>query len=237
MSDTVRNEGKADWAFCQIKDKILTLEFAPSQPLREIELSQMLGVSRTPIRSAIERLVSDHFAQEDGANRTIVSPVSVDAFMEIYELREMMEGLCVEKACFAWKSTEELDALREMLQEQDSLGRETAIDSRNFLEQDRQYHRLLAELTGSKLLTREMLWIYDLYWRYIYYTLYNNRSIQIAQEHQEILDAIEHRDARTARRCMQEHLSKVKDEVLIGLAKGFNPVQELRNVSRGYSLL
>ena len=71
------------------------LEFAPGQPLRELELSEQFSMSRTPIRAAIERLVADCFVEETAGKRTIVSSVSVDGFIELYEIREALERLCV----------------------------------------------------------------------------------------------------------------------------------------------
>ena len=56
MTAEVMYGSKTKQAYELIKQKILMLEYAPGQPLRELELSEQLSMSRTPIRAAIERL-------------------------------------------------------------------------------------------------------------------------------------------------------------------------------------
>ena len=58
MTAEVMYGSKTKQAYELIKQKILMLEYAPGQPLRELELSEQLSMSRTPIRAAIERLLS-----------------------------------------------------------------------------------------------------------------------------------------------------------------------------------
>ena len=64
MTAEVMYGSKTKQAYELIKQKILMLEYAPGQPLRELELSEQLSMSRTPIRAAIERLVADCFVDE-----------------------------------------------------------------------------------------------------------------------------------------------------------------------------
>ena len=64
MTVEVMYGSKTKQAYELIKQKILMLEYAPGQPLRELELSEQLSMSRTPIRAAIERLVADCFVDE-----------------------------------------------------------------------------------------------------------------------------------------------------------------------------
>ena len=121
---------KTQQAYELIKQKILMLEFAPGQPLRELELSERFSMSRTPIRAAIERLVADCFVEETAGKRTIVSGVSVDGFIELYEIREALEMLCVSLAAYAWQDHREIEQARELIQRQFELARQTPVDSR-----------------------------------------------------------------------------------------------------------
>lgn len=116
---------KTKQAYELIKQKILMLEFAPGQPLRELELSERFSMSRTPIRAAIERLVADCFVEETAGKRTIVSGVSVDGFIELYEIREALEMLCVSLAAYAWQDHREIEQARELIQRQFELARQT----------------------------------------------------------------------------------------------------------------
>lgn len=232
----VSSGSKTKQAYELIKQKILMLEFAPGQPLRELELSEQFSMSRTPIRAAIERLVADYFVEETAGKRTIVSGVSVDGFIELYEIREALEMLCVSLAAYAWQDHREIEQARELIQRQFELAGQTPVDSRAVQEVDRAFHRVLAHMSGNKLLERETVWIYDLCLRYIFYSMHLNWSTRIAQEHKDIIDAVERRDSHLAQAHVRNHLSKVKDAVLMGLAKGFDPSVELQNAQEGYTI-
>lgn len=236
MEDFDRNANKTDQAYESLKHRILNLELPPGYPLREVELSEMLHMSRTPVRSAIKRLTADGFAESMGANRIRVSTVSADAFNDIFQLREVLEDLCVSLAACTWHSMTELEALRDILKQQEELLVPQAIDSRAFLELDRKFHHMLATLSGNHLLAVEMIRIYDLYWRYIFYGLFYNRSRMILQEHKSIVDAIEKQDSSLAQRAMRNHLERAKGEIMLGLARGYNPREELQHIRKGYSL-
>lgn len=87
MTAEVMYGSKTKQAYELIKQKILMLEYAPGQPLRELELSEQLSMSRTPIRAAIERLVADCFVDETAGKRTVVSGCLGGHFVELYEAR------------------------------------------------------------------------------------------------------------------------------------------------------
>lgn len=227
---------KTQEAYELIKQKILMLDFQPGQPLREIELSEMFAMSRTPIRAAIERLEADCFAEEGCGKGAIVSPVSVDDFMEVYELRDALESLCVSLAAYAWQDRGDLDRARELVQVHVSMAEHTPVDALEVQAVDREFHRLLVRLSGNRLLARELMWVYDLFQRYVFYSMHMSWPARIAREHEDILNAIERRDGQLAQAHVRNHLAKVKDAVLIGLAKGFNPDVELKNAQEGYTL-
>lgn len=227
MADYDKAENKARQAYAKIKEKILTLEFLPCQPLREIELSEQLSMSRTPVRAAIAQLISEGFVEEIGPKRNIVSDVSADSFMAIYQVREVLENLCVSLATYAWQDPKEIEKVRDHLKGQLETVNRPPIDSRALLRDDRRFHGLLAEMTRNKLLVQEMMRVYDLYWRYNFYLLHTNRSYQIVMEHMEILEAVEQRNANLAQARMKSHLSYAKDATLLGLARGFDPTHDL----------
>lgn len=232
----INGNNKDEQAYQALKHKILTLEYPPGMLLREIELSEDLSMSRTPVRAAIARLISDGFVEEIGPRRNIVSDVSVVSFMNIYQVREVLENLCISLAAYSWQDPSELQPLRQLLIEQSALTQTSPVESRAFLETDRKFHWLLAKLSRNDLLIREIMRVYELYWRYNFYSMHRSRPNQIVQEHAAILEALDSRDKVLAQACMKDHLSQTKDDILIGLAKGFRPADELKRKKRGYFL-
>lgn len=235
MKDSKSNN-KEILAYNFIKDKILSLEYEPGQPLRETELSNEMGMSRTPIRVALTSLTADGFVEELGARTNIVSRVTADSFIQIYQIREALEMLCASVAPYRWNDEKELEDLKNVLSEMTQMSREPAVNSHKFLSADREFHAMLAKMTRNDLLVNEMMNIYDLYWRYNYYSLFYNRANRIVQEHNQILIAVSQRDVALAKEAMHNHLSPAKDDIMIGLANGFNPIDELYKAVNGYVL-
>jgi DNA-binding GntR family transcriptional regulator len=81
----------SDRAYRAILDEILEGTLAPGAVLAEVEQSTRLGVSRTPVREALSRLVADGLVEPLAGRGLIVTEVSLDNIVELYELREALE--------------------------------------------------------------------------------------------------------------------------------------------------
>jgi GntR family transcriptional regulator of vanillate catabolism len=96
-----------------LRDMILTGELAPGTQLLQIELSEKLGVSRTPLREAFRVLEHDGLIRVSNGNKTVeVVALSPDDVLEIYELREVVDGLAARLLAQRGLNREEERALR-----------------------------------------------------------------------------------------------------------------------------
>ncbi|WP_142060186.1 GntR family transcriptional regulator [Pseudarthrobacter sp. B4EP4b] len=78
-------------AYQALKDEIIQWKLEPGAPLGEVETAARIGVSRTPVREALSRLVAEGLVTA-GAGRTLtVSPLSKKTIIELFELREALE--------------------------------------------------------------------------------------------------------------------------------------------------
>src|SRR5690606_31644526 len=82
-------------AYAAIKGMILRLELKPGQPVTEAQLSSMLRISKSPIRSALIHLQRDGLVTITPYKETIVSELSVDYVRSIYEARALIEPYVV----------------------------------------------------------------------------------------------------------------------------------------------
>jgi GntR family transcriptional regulator, rspAB operon transcriptional repressor len=80
----------SDVAYEQLRTEIIEWTLRPGAPLGEIETAERLGVSRTPVREALARLVADGLVATGGRTAR-VAPLSRDRIVELYELREALE--------------------------------------------------------------------------------------------------------------------------------------------------
>lgn len=229
-----KTANKDDLAYLLIKDKIINLEYPPRYQLREMELSKDLQMSRTPVRIAIARLIADGFVEEIGPKTNIVANVSPAKFMDVYRVRQTLEDLCISLVTYSWRNKEDLEFLRDIVDKQEEMSRNSTVESKQFLLLDRDFHWGLAKLSGNDCLAQEMMRIYDLYWRYNFYSMHHTRPKQIVQEHIDVIEAIESRDRNRAQEAMKDHLSQTKDEILMGLANSFDPASELKKQTQGY---
>ncbi|WP_285314340.1 GntR family transcriptional regulator [Pseudarthrobacter sp. fls2-241-R2A-168] len=78
-------------AYTALRDDILQWRLLPGTVLAEVEQSQRLGVSRTPIREALSRLNSEGLTRAAGGRGVVVSGISLSDVDELFELRETLE--------------------------------------------------------------------------------------------------------------------------------------------------
>jgi DNA-binding GntR family transcriptional regulator len=88
----------ADQAYRALLEDILTLRLEPGQVLAEDELRQRLGLGRTPIREALQRLDAERLVVTMPRRGTLVSEINVRDLTEVYEIRMPLEGLAARLA-------------------------------------------------------------------------------------------------------------------------------------------
>jgi DNA-binding GntR family transcriptional regulator len=81
----------SDRAYDALRDEILSWRLVPGTALSEIELAARLGVSRTPLRAALARLALEGLVDTSRGRTGIVSDVSAESIVELFELREALE--------------------------------------------------------------------------------------------------------------------------------------------------
>ncbi|MFB2579826.1 GntR family transcriptional regulator [Herbiconiux sp. P15] len=82
----------SDTAYAALRGEIISWQLAPGAVLAEVELSQRLGLSRTPVREALARLVADGLVAPFGGRGLVVSDVSAENVSELFELRQALEA-------------------------------------------------------------------------------------------------------------------------------------------------
>jgi DNA-binding GntR family transcriptional regulator len=87
-----------DAAYYRLRDWILDGTLAPDEPLRDEALAEALGMSRTPVREALQRLEDDGLVVTTATRRSFVSPVTLTQAREIFPIVESLESLAVRLA-------------------------------------------------------------------------------------------------------------------------------------------
>ena len=92
-----------DLVYLELKHKILTGEIVSQTRLMEIDLSEKMNVSRTPIREAIKRLSDDGLVKVEPRRGAYVANISIKDMLDVFEVREDMEGFVAKLAGSATK--------------------------------------------------------------------------------------------------------------------------------------
>src|SRR5580693_8311181 len=110
LGDAVQHRQLKDSVYHRLREQIVSAELPPGYVLREAELAARFGVSKTPLREAFVRLEKDGFVAIPPYRSAVVGGYSRQDLREIYEVRELLEGLCAREAALNI-ATEDLAAL------------------------------------------------------------------------------------------------------------------------------
>ncbi|MCU1442118.1 MAG: GntR family transcriptional regulator [Cryobacterium sp.] len=81
----------SDVAYQRLRDDIIQWRLQPGSPLAEVELSARMGVSRTPVREALSRLIAEGLVSNTSGRTAVVTPVSREHIRKLFELREALD--------------------------------------------------------------------------------------------------------------------------------------------------
>ncbi len=198
----------ADRVCLQIITAIVKGEIPSGQKISEPELAKTYGVSRGPLREAIRRLEGLRLIERKPHIGARVVNLSVKELLEIYRVREALEGM----ACWLaaeHMSEEEIHSLRTLLDQHEAGIAELEGQAYFQKEGDLDFHYRIVMSSGNAKL-QELLAadLYHLVRMYRYqFSLSSSRPVKALREHHQILDAIEARDAELAEILMRRHIS------------------------------
>jgi DNA-binding GntR family transcriptional regulator len=200
----------------QIKHLILCNEIMPGQKLHHQELSEHLGVSRTPVREALTRLVQEGYVSFLPNRGFTCKEIRIQEAEELYDLREALEAFAVEKA-IAKLTQASLDQLRKKMS---SYGRDVQKRfTRERLVYDQDVHMQIIRLAGNETLTNTLCHVFE---RIVLKRrtdgLYDPaRGLTAHEEHMRLLDAMQQRNVSAAVAIIREHIQAGKKNVMADL--------------------
>ncbi|WP_371732381.1 GntR family transcriptional regulator [Aliiroseovarius sp. xm-v-204] len=177
--------------------------YKPGDRLVESELADRFGVSRTPIREALQRLETQSLLTRDGRS-LIVASLTHNQLAELYVVRAELEGLAASLAA-QHAAPEEIRVLREMVEDD----RARLDDPAALARSNRRFHKRLHLASHNRYLVQQL----DLVHRTMALLATTSlaaegRSEVAIAEHDAIVTAIEARDREAARAALKTHISK-----------------------------
>jgi DNA-binding GntR family transcriptional regulator len=192
-----------------LQDAILSEELRPGDRLSVSELARQMNISRTPVREAVQRLVYDGLAVHVPYRGVDVVRVGVDDLRQLFEVREVLDGLAAKIACRRIQP-DDLHELRQILQ-----GHEAILDrdapSKDHIERDMKYHGRIRELAGNLHLA-EMLGRIHGKSHLAIHTLWRDevgRRLALS-EHWQIYHALAKGDPVAAEQAARLHVARIQ---------------------------
>ena len=186
------------------KSRVLDGTFPGGSLITEGEISEAVGVSRTPVREAFLRLQAEGLLRLYPKRGALVVPVSPGEINDVMETRGMIERFAVDKVVASGEHREVGARLRDALGQQRRLKKSAG----SFNEADREFHGLLVAATGNQVITDLYGALRDRQVRMGLTTLRRDphRIDRILEEHAALADAIAKGDRDAACRCLTDHL-------------------------------
>jgi DNA-binding GntR family transcriptional regulator len=194
-------------AYEVLRQRLVGGHYKPGTQLKEEPLAREFGVSRTPIRTALKRLVDDGLATADVGQGIHVAQWSEWDIEETFQLRMLLEPYAASLAAVRG-GDEMLGRLKHSNEQMASAieeGREDSIE--RIQEANRTFHHTLLDYSGSPRLRAFLDTMIDMPIIVRSFYLYSSAELkQSLQHHQDLTLAVESRDGELARQVMQLHL-------------------------------
>lgn len=199
-------ETKSDFAYHDVRRRILSGELAPGSVINQGPLAQAIGISTTPLREALKRLKAEGLV-ELGAHRDArVAPLRAEEARDLLEMRRALDpfaaGLAAERRTAG--------DIREMRDAAEGLGALPGNPGYEALAAHRRFHAAVYRASHNALLVEALDGLWDKADRYRRLALETEpapeRRARADQEHAALLEAVVAGDAEGAARIMREHV-------------------------------
>jgi DNA-binding GntR family transcriptional regulator len=201
-----------DSAYEKIKHRITACEFRPGDYLNEAELSERLGIGRTPVHQAIDRLMIEGLVQVMPRKGIIVTPLSFDDVLQTIDVRLLNECHCARLA--AERASEgEIRALHDILARAEAeLPRR---DAERLMRLDREFHGAIAQSSRNVVLADILGRLHDKSLRFWILSLNTpGHHARVHKQHRAILDAVRAHDPLAAEQAMRDHIEDFRRNLL-----------------------
>lgn len=213
----VRGSG-ARLVHASLRAEILALALGPGAPLDETALAERFGLSRTPIREALQRLVAEGLATTLPNRNTVVTPIDFAGLPAYFEALALMYRVTTRGA--ALRAGRDLAPVR--AHQAAFAAAVAARDALAMIEANREFHVAIARLHGNEHFVALFARLLDQGRRIlrIYYSTFDDRlPRQYVDEHEAMIAAVESGDADAADRLASAHARQIVRQIQDFLAR------------------
>ena len=221
MPGPARQQKRSDRAYAYLRAAVLNGELNPGYPISELEVSERLAMSRTPVREAVVRLIADGLLERLPGRGTFIKSLDVDEIRLVYEYAEGLEGMVsflvaqyrgLEAGPELMACAEAMDAALSTAEDTESEDAWAAADDR-FHETLYKYCPNPVIVAGLENVHRQVQFV-----RLRFSALLTDRK-QSSADHRATAEAIVAGDRYLAREVAQRHWERVRTDLVAAQAR------------------
>ncbi len=210
----ISNDELGKQAYKRVKQMIVSKKLVPGQKIVQEQLAAQLGISRTPLRDALQMLEAESLVESIPRRGVVVRKFSDEEIVEIYDCRIALESTAIR--LFVECASE--SAIRSLGELMAPFKKGRPINEKAYQKADSKFHDTIIKNCGNRFL-------YNLFQKGNLLTCIDSIGLvrapeETLQEHAVIIEAIEKRDVSTAVNAIQEHLEKSKRLILKNVKDG-----------------
>lgn len=201
----VVQESIAEMVAQKIREGIMNQTLKSGDKLREVELSNQLNVSRTPVREAFRILQSEGLVVHNPRSGVVVTSIGINDVVQLYEVRGVLEQLSVFSAA-SYITEEQLQEIKDINNKMLACAEDNPQDADDY---DIQFHILLAKLSRNPILEEQLAILHRKTRMVLNFVPFQKGRIPYScKEHQDIINALEQHEGEIARKYMDIHFQK-----------------------------
>ena len=202
-----------------VKNMIVERTLVPGQKIPQEKLAGELGISRTPLISALKFLEHEKLVQAKPRRGYFVRLFDEKEMIAIFEIREVLEGLAARRAAL-FITDQECDQLKRLFSEFEH--QDNIINISGYSKADKQFHTMVTAISSREFLTA-MLQTFNVI--SLAYQYGNSEGLichpnDTVDDHQQIIEAICRRDPEEAETLMRNHFRKTIDILTTKIGDG-----------------
>lgn len=202
--------GLKEYIYHELKKKLMSSSISQGERIYEEEIAKEFGVSRTPVREAINRLIAEGFVENRPRKGVFAAEVSKEELIKMLDIRVVLEELSV-KMCCLMISEEEILALKEIYAkykerlQSGEFGKASELDS--------EIHKYIAQVSDNKKLIEYIDDIQDFfaYTRTGAVNWTEKKVERSLRDHHELVEAISLRDEEKATKLVLRDIQSMRE--------------------------
>jgi DNA-binding GntR family transcriptional regulator len=204
------DESLAERAYQLIEDAIVTMQLQPGQPISEADLSRLLGIGRTPVREAVQKLAGDGLIQVFPRRGLLIPSLSVEDMAAVIETRAPLERIIVGHAARRGLE-EEREFLAKLAVLMSQAGKNGEVAA--YIRQDKNIDHHVSRMSRARYAVKAVEPLKVMSRRFWYFNWRNDDLTEAVECHLRIVDAIIQANETAARTASDQLMNQLRSRL------------------------